>query len=369
MVKIRDVVDVMETWAPSSLAESWDNTGLITGNPGDDVSHILITLDVDEETVTAAGETKGTMIVSHHPPIFRPLYNLTAQTGTARVIKQAIQHDISLFAAHTNLDQVRDGVSGALADKLGLLSPSILAPGTTGQVKFVVFVPPDQTDTVRDAAASAGAGIIGNYSLCSFTSRGLGTFKPSEAASPSEGQAGKLSKIPEDRIEMLVPSPLVSQVVEAARKAHPYEEMAYDLIPLGINHASFGYGAVGDMQTPMDQTEFAGFVARTLGCKTLRISRSAAKEIRRVAVMGGKGGDYICSAIKSGADAYVTGDIGYHDFTENGASIMLIDASHRATELPVLEKIRDRLLSSGIGKYITVTVHSGVDAIHTKIYS
>jgi dinuclear metal center YbgI/SA1388 family protein len=369
MVKIRDVMEVMESWAPSSLAESWDNTGLIIGNPDNDVSHIIVTLDVTADTVTAAGSSQASMIISHHPPIFKPLYNLSGKNASTHIIAQAIKHDIALFAAHTNLDQVMDGVNCALAEKLGLQSVSFLSPGNAGYVKFVTFVPPDFTDKIREAAGSAGAGVIGKYTYCSFSSPGTGTYIPSETASPFEGHPGELSKSREDRIEMIVPSTIISRVIEAARKAHPYEEMAYDIIPLSGIQTPYGYGAVGELAEPMEPPAFIDSFARMLDCTTLRVSRARKEPIQHVAVMGGKGGDYISRAVAARADAYVTGDLGHHDFVLYGDAILLVDASHRLTELPVLEKIKGRLLSSGIGKHITVTIDYGEDITETKTYN
>jgi len=302
MTKVRDVIEVLERWAPSSLAEKWDNVGLI------------------------------------------------------RIIYTAIKEDICIFASHTNLDQATGGVSFSLSEKLGLESITFLAPGNNDFVKFVTFTPPDYTDRIREAAGSAGAGIIGEYNLCSFTSKGMGTYIPSCTSAPYEGKPGELSRVEEERLEMIVPNTRVSQVVEETRKVHPYEEMAYDIIPLSNPDISFGYGAVGNLKEPKKPQDFLEHIATSLGVKNLRVSKSSVSHINRVAVMGGSGKNLIHNAIESGADAYITGDLGYHDFTDYGESILLIDASHQATELPVLEKIKARIISSDLDKKIELIV-------------
>ncbi|HUT63541.1 MAG TPA: Nif3-like dinuclear metal center hexameric protein [Anaerolineae bacterium] len=359
MTKVRDVIEVMESWAPSSLAETWDNVGLITGEVDHAISSVMITLDVTVETIAQARKNHVALIITHHPPIMKPLKNLTGEQMSSRAICMAIREDISIYTSHTNLDRAPEGVSATLAHKLGLTSVSPLSQDMNGLIKFVVFTPPEYTDRVREAAGSAGAGIIGNYNLCSFTSRGLGTYIPSSVSQPYEGEAGKLSRVPEDRIEMIVHAPFIAHVIEETRKVHPYEEMAYDLIPLSNPETSFGYGAIGNLQQPMEHTYFPEYVSRILNVKSLTVSEGKGNLIKRIGVMGGSGKSYIQHAVKSGADAYITGDLGYHDYMEYGRCILLIDASHRATELPVLDKIQERLLTSGIGEKIDIILDAG----------
>jgi len=359
MVKIREVVDIIEKWAPSSLAETWDNTGLLVGELESEISHIIIALDLTKKTLEVAGKNCPALVISHHPPIFKPLYNFSSRNSSAKLIKYALKHDIALYAAHTNLDQVSGGVSWSLAEILGLNTISFLSSGTAGLVKFITFVPPEYTESILEAAASAGAGVIGEYSFCSFTTAGTGTYKPSEYADPFEGKAGELSRCPENRIEMIIPEPFISKVIDATRKVHPYEDMAYDIIPLRGKHKAFGYGAVGEFENPMTQGDFLDHLASTLDIEALRTSSGLDKPVKKVAVMGGSGGKFIETAVDSCADAFVTGDIGYHDFMTYNEDILLVDASHKATELPVLEKIRERLISSSISEHIAVTIDKG----------
>jgi len=359
MAKVCEVVEVMDDWAPTQIAESWDNVGLITGNFESEIQSVIITLETTEKTLVVAQNNQPSMIISHHPPIFKPIKNLISDNLTTKVICTAVKETIPLYASHTNLDQAPDGVSYALAEKLGLTRLRTLAPGNCDLFKFVTFAPPEHIDRIREAAGRAGAGIIGEYSLCSFTSKGTGTYIPSRNASPYEGKTGELSRVHEDRIEMVVPSFSVSQVLSAVRKVHPYEEIAYDLIFLGQKDIRFGYGAVGELEKPLSATEFIYHVSSSLGIETVYHSLCNKTTIHHVAVMGGSGRDYIGQALSSGADAYVTGEIGYHNFLENGDAILLVDASHRATELPVLTKIQERLQTSSALKDIHIIIDWG----------
>lgn len=368
MNTVRDVMEVMENWAPSSLAESWDNPGLLTGDPGDHVRAVLITLDVTEAAIEVAVDAGASLIISHHPPIFKPLMSLSGQSLSARVIRKAIRSGVSIFSAHTNLDQAPGGVSHAAAEALGLRVLSPLVPSVSGMVKFVTFCPPDCTDRIREAAGKAGAGRIGEYSLCSFTSRGTGTYIPSQSAQPFSGEPGRLSREEEDRIEMIAPAAFVERVVDAVRNVHPYEEMAYDIIPLSLSSSPFGYGVIGEYPAPMDGAAFINHVARSLGVETLTVSGDRCGTISRAAVLGGSGGRHIRDAVARGADAYVTGDLGYHDFLEADGAILLIDATHRATELPVLRAI-ERRLAAFLSNETALVVHHGAAVTAATLHS
>ncbi|MFC1490147.1 Nif3-like dinuclear metal center hexameric protein [Candidatus Latescibacterota bacterium] len=365
MAKVCDVIDTMERWAPSSLAEEWDNVGLITGNPDNEVKSIIIALDVTEETIALALKNGASLIVSHHPPIFKPMKNLTGNDLSSRVIRMAISENISMFASHTNLDQAPGGVSYALAEKLNLSDINPLTCGNCELFKFVTFCPPEYTDKIRHAAGLAGAGVIGNYNLCSFKSKGTGTYTPSEGSTPFEGKINELSRAEEDRIEMIVPSVFVSDVISEVKNIHPYEEMAYDIIPVSQNEPSFGYGATGNLNEPMELNDFIEHVCSSLEIDTAVYSAGNNKEIKRVAVMGGSGSNNIATAVTDSADAYVTGEIGHHDYMENHNSIVLVDATHRATELPVLEKIKEQFKTVPALKGIKSIIDRGTISYRT----
>jgi len=368
MAKVSDVIEVMEKWASPQLAESWDNVGLCTGEPAQDIASIVVALDITEDTIALAKNNRASMIVSHHPPIFKPLKTLAGNDRSLKLIRTALQENIALYSAHTNLDQAQDGVSHALAEKLGLITLSPLCPGNSKLLKFVTFAPPESTDIIREAAGNAGAGIIGEYRLCSFTSMGTGTYIPTEKASPYVGKSEELSHVHEDRIEMIVTAESLSNVIAETMKVHPYEEMPYDIIPLYQKNPATGYGAVGNLREPMNPENFCEHVAKILSVETLHVSNSKTSCIKRVAVMGGSGGDYISWALSAGADAYVTGEIGYHDFLDYGLSIVLIDASHRATELPVLQRIKEKLEESPSLKNIEIIIDRGKSCQTTCIF-
>ncbi len=346
MAIVGDVIETMEKWAPAGLAEDWDNPGLLTGSPEMQITSIVAALDVTEKTIDHAIKHGASVIVSHHPSIFKPLKTLAGTDLSLTVIRRALKENIALYASHTNLDQAFDGVSYALAETLGLADIQPLTEGNGERFKFVTFCPPEFTNAVRETAGQAGAGDIGNYARCSFVSRGSGTYIPSENASPYEGTKGKFSRTDEDRIEMLVPAMFIQEVITRVKAVHPYEEMAYDIIPLHGKESSFGYGAVGNLTEPLRLNDFIGHVCSSLEINAVSFSGGTGAQIGRVAVMGGSGADNIPAAVRSGADAYITGEIGHHDYIENRETIALIDATHRGTELPVLAKIKKHIESS-----------------------
>ncbi len=344
---IGDIVAVMERWAPSWTAESWDNTGLIAGSPETPANGVLVALDVTDTTLDHAIRHGYNLIISHHPPVFIPMKRFSGVDMASRVIRTAIRHDIALYVAHTSLDRAPGGVSFALADRLGLEGAAFLDRGGAAMAKFVTYVPPEHTDAVRDAAAAAGAGVIGEYEQCSFTFPGTGTYIPSERATPFAGAVENLSRESENRLEMVIPRALAWHVVAAARRVHPYEEMAYDLIPLDNPDPNHGYGVVGVLPEPLDAGSFARYVRDRLGASVVTVSPGRGGMVKRVAVLGGNGRKHIGIALAAEADAFVTSEIGHHNFIEYGRSLVLVDAGHRETELPVLASIRDRLAGSG----------------------
>jgi dinuclear metal center YbgI/SA1388 family protein len=319
---------------------------------------VIVTLDVSEETVEKAAVT-GALIIAHHPPVFKPLKSLAGTNVASRIVRLAVKHDVPVFAAHTNLDRAPGGVGDALAETLGLSVLTKLEAPLYKFFKFVTFAPADAVEGIRRAAGKAGAGVIGRYSMCSFETSGTGTFIPSADANPYSGEPGVLSRETEVRLEMIVPAHLTDTVVASARNAHPYEEMAFDLIPLENTDHTIGYGAVGELDRPMSPDCFARYVAECLGIGTVTASVTAPDSIRRVAVMGGKGRDYIGRAASMGADAYVTGELGHHDYIECPEGLMLLDATHCATERPVLEAIRNRLAASEPGKGLVYIIEDG----------
>ena len=358
MISIAEISHTLETFAPPALAESWDNVGLIVGSPATEVTGIVVALDVTLDTIHFARSSGANLIVSHHPPIFKPVSRLTGETLTSRVVTEAVKSGIALYAVHTNLDRAPDGVSIALANRLGIRRPVPLCEGNAPLMKFVTFVPHESTAAVREALSRSGAGIIGNYAECSFTVAGTGTYRPSDDSVPYHGSAGVLESAVEDRIEMILPAFCVREAIEAAQAAHPYEKMAYDLISLSGNDPRYGYGAIGYFESPMNRRDFSEHVMNALGINSLVCSSCKPEAIRRVAVMGGSGSDYIGWAIEKKADAFITSEIGHHDFVDHGSEILLIDATHLSTETPVLETLKFLLSGTSTTGAVPVTVYT-----------
>ena len=368
MTQIGDVSAIIEQWAPLSTAEDWDNIGLMHGSKNDRVESIIIALDLTLPLLNRVKDLPNTLIITHHPPIFKPLKNLVENTNAVKTVCEAVRNSVALYTAHTNLDRAVGGVSYSLAKKLGLTHIQALSSGG-GYVKFVTFAPAENIDTIRTAAASAGAGCIGEYSQCSFNSTGTGTYIPSEKASPYKGRSATLSREEETRLEMIVPAALTDYVVDAARSVHPYEEMAYDLIPLENDGGIVSYGAVGELPSAMEPSHFADHVAASLNIDSVNISKTSDEKISRVAVLGGSGGSFIPLAENSGADAYVSGEFSHHDYIDHGDKILLIDAGHRATELPVLETIAEKLASFRSLSSCSITIDTDNEIRFNHVYN
>lgn len=355
-VKIRDIVRSIEKWAPITFAEEWDNPGLLTGNPDQETDSVLISLNATEDALKNAKEKNAQLLITHHPLIFKPLKNITESKKHKDII-YAVRNNIAVYSSHTNLDTVKDGVSFALAEKIGLTSISFLCNSDFRYVKFVTYAPEKFAEKIISAASESGAGKIGKYSNCSFTAIGTGTYTPLDGAKPLKGKKGILSKEPEIKIEMIVSENLINDVINSVRMIHPYEEMAYDILTLQNKCDYSGYGAIGILPKPMTLNDFLCHVSNVLQIETLKYSICEKREIKKVAVMGGAGGRYVKNAVDKGADAYITGEAGYHEFIDHGESIVFIEVSHQSTEIPVLEKIKDYLIKE-FGKSLSVNIHN-----------
>jgi dinuclear metal center YbgI/SA1388 family protein len=356
---VRDIQQALDAWAPRKIAWERDNCGLQCGDLDMTVRGILVCLDITEGVVRDALRRRANLIVSHHPLLFHPLTSITPATHVGRALTALLQKNVSALSVHTNLDAAPEGTSIALARTLGVKNPEILDPGHNLQVKLVTFVPAPDADRVASALSNAGAGIIGNYEQCSFRTVGTGTFRGNEASTPAVGQRGTLERVPEVRLEMVVDRHLLAGVVEALLGAHPYEEPAYDLIPLENTHRKFGMGAIGDLPRPLTLGGFLRLVRRALGIKTLRYTGDLQCKVFRIAVCGGSGSSLIERAIAQRADAFVTADISFHRFQDAAGRIALVDAGHHETEYPVLEvlagKLRDACRARRAGTPVAVS--------------
>jgi dinuclear metal center YbgI/SA1388 family protein len=331
-MKISDLTSYIQNFAPLSLQEEYDNAGLLVGDPSWECTGILCTLDVTEEVVVEAVRKKCNCIVAHHPLIFRGLKKITGNTQVEKTVIAAIKNDVAIFAAHTNLDNVINGVNGKIADKLGLNNRKVVEPKGSVLQKLYTFVPPADLDRVRDALFAAGAGDISRYSECSFTHPGMGTFKPGEGTDPYSGTIGVRQNVHETRLEVILPGYRRSAVLQALFKAHPYEEVAYDLVDLENEHEGTGAGLIGDMDAPVTELELLTLLSTQFNNGTIRHTQFTGKKIKTVAVCGGAGSFLISRALSLGADAYVTGDVKYHEFFGAEGRMLICDIGHYESE-------------------------------------
>jgi dinuclear metal center YbgI/SA1388 family protein len=354
MIKCQVAMDALEKIAPRRLAEDWDNVGLMTGSPAQAVHKIFVCLDVTQAVVLRAVESGCDMIVSHHPLIFKPIKNLRSDLPQGKLLQSILENHLIVFSAHTNLDITDGGVNDVLAEKIGLTN---LQPFVSTEeeelVKLVVFVPEEQADAVRFAIGDAGAGAIGGYSHCSFSARGEGMFLPGEGTHPFVGIPGKMEKVDEVKIETILPLRIKNKVVRAMLKAHPYEEVAYDIYPLKNTGKTMSLGRFGELVDPLEIEEFAALVKKSLPVDGVRFVRGGKKLIKKVALCSGSGAEFITKAAYMGADAYVTGDVKYHEAQKaEQLGMHLIDAGHFGTEMPVVQVLADLLRRAAIeGKW------------------
>lgn len=342
MASVGEIYSYLDRIAPFKQQEKWDNSGLLAGDKQQQVTKCLLALDITNDVVNEAVISGARLIISHHPIIFNPIKSVTAQSEP--VVYRLIKHDISAICAHTNLDLAQGGVNDVLAQALGLKQLKGLKSIPTDEYfKIVVFVPKKNAEDVKRAMAAAGAGALGNYTECSFEVTGKGMFRPGDQAHPFIGKLGTLKEVREARIEMICPKSRLSSVIATMKKAHPYEEPAYDVF---INHAlkdSISLGRIGVLDKPMSSEEFAAFVAQRIRAKGVRYIKGSSP-IKTVAVCGGSGGEYLSAAIAAGCDAYVTGDIKHNVFIEaKNHDFTLVDAGHFATEMLAISALKNRL--------------------------
>jgi dinuclear metal center YbgI/SA1388 family protein len=344
MIKLKDITGYLEGLAPLSYQESYDNSGLQVGDREMEVTGVLITLDVTEEVLLEAENLGFNLVISHHPVIFGGLKSLTGKNAAERIVTKAIRKEIAIYSGHTNFDAISGGVNTAMANRLGLLKQRILDPMKEQLKKLVVFVPHDQVDQVRSAMFEAGAGHIGDYDSCSFNLEGKGTFRGSEGSDPYVGQVGELHQEPEIRVETIVPAPLVRKVVRAMEKAHPYEEVAYDIYPLENAFNQAGMGMLGELEDPVDEEVFMTFLKDRFGLSLIRHSALRGKPVKKVALCGGAGSFLLGRAKASGADVFVTGDFKYHQFFDADGKIVVMDMGHFESEQFTRELFYDLLM-------------------------
>jgi dinuclear metal center YbgI/SA1388 family protein len=331
-MKLSLLTAYLESLAPLAYQEDYDNSGLIVGQPEQEVNQALISLDCTEAVVDEAIAHNCQVIISHHPIVFRGLKKFNGKTYVERVVEKAIRNHIAIYAIHTNLDNVMNGVNERICETLGLTNCRILAPKNGLLKKLVTYVPADKAEQVRNALFHAGAGNIGNYSECSFNAEGTGTFKGNEDSTPYVGEPGTRHYENEVRIETIYPANLESKLLMALFLAHPYEEVAYDLYELTNQHQQVGSGMIGELEEPMDEEEFLFDIKEKMHAHVIRHTAFNGKSVKRVAVCGGAGGFLLKHAIAAGADVFVTADYKYHEFFDAEGKLMIADIGHFESE-------------------------------------
>jgi dinuclear metal center YbgI/SA1388 family protein len=329
---VKDITKIIEEFAPLSFQESYDNSGLIVGSADDEVTGVLISLDCVEEILEEAIATNCNMVVAHHPIVFSGLKKLNGKNYIERTVIKAIKHGIAIYAVHTNLDNVKNGVSFKIAEKIGVKNCQTLEPKKGLLSKIVTYCPVDHADSVRQVMFSAGAGGIGDYDECSYNVEGVGTYKGNAGTNPYAGTTGQFHQEKEIKIETIVPNYKVNEVVGRLIEAHPYEEVAYDVLALANKHQNVGSGIVGELLEEEKEMDFFNRIKFDLKTDCIRYTNLRNKKIKRVAICGGSGSFLLDNAIRAGADVFITGDFKYHQFFDADNQIIIADVGHYESE-------------------------------------
>ncbi|MBK8350794.1 MAG: Nif3-like dinuclear metal center hexameric protein [Saprospirales bacterium] len=331
-MKIAEIIQTIENFAPISYQENYDNAGLIIGDKLTDCTGVLICLDSIEAVVDEAIAKNCNLIVAHHPIIFSGLKKINGKNYIERTIIKAIKNDIAIYACHTNIDNVRLGVSDVIAEKLNLKNRKILEPKKSILKKLFTYIPTKRKDDLLNALFAAGAGNIGNYSECSFSVEGNGTFKPNELANPVVGENGIRSNENEAKIEVIFPYYLESKIIQTLKANHPYEEVAFEIISLDNAFQDVGSGMIGDLENEMDEMQFLSYLKEKMNTQCIRYTSLLNKPIKTVAVCGGAGSFLLNHAISQKADVFITGDFKYHQFFDADNQLIICDIGHYESE-------------------------------------
>jgi len=342
-MQISSIIDVLESFAPPAYQESYDNSGLIIGDATQKCKGILCTLDATEDVIREAIAMGCNLVVAHHPIVFSGLKKINGKNYVERAIIAAIKNEIAIYAIHTNADNILEGVNDAIASKLGLLNRKILSPKKNLLAKLITFVPLDYLAIVRQALFEAGTGNIGNYNEVSFSSEGVGTYTANEKANPFLGEKGKNHEEAERRLEVIFPIHSQRNVIKALKNAHPYEEVAYDIIPLANEYQEVGSGLIGNLSEPLTEIEILVKIKEAFGLKVIKHTPLLGKPVSKIAVCGGSGSFLIKDAIGAGADIYITADVKYHEFFDADNRIVIADIGHWESEQFTVDLLIDIL--------------------------
>ncbi len=329
---IKEVTDLLEELAPLAYAEDFDNVGLLVGDELNKVQGILVTLDTLENVVDEAIANNCNLIVSFHPIIFKGLKKITGANYVERVVLKAIQHNIAIYCMHTALDNSKDGVNAKICEVLGIKNPKILIPQKGTIKKLTTYVPIEESDKLKAALFTAGAGNIGNYSDCSFTNEGIGSFQAGEKANPTKGEINEFRKEKEAQIHITYPKAKEGNIIKALFANHPYEEVAYEIQTLDNTNQNIGMGMIGSLPEAIDEITFIEHAKKTMNVSVARHSSFLDKKVQRIAVLGGSGAFAIATAKAANADVFITADLKYHDFFQAEDKILLVDIGHFETE-------------------------------------
>ena len=359
MVRIKDIANALEMFAPLPLQDGFDNAGLQIGLTEAEVTGVLLCLDVTEAVVDEAVASGCNLIVSHHPLIFSPLKRITGTNYIERCVIKALANGIAIYSAHTNIDNAPGGVNYRIAAKLGLQNVRILVPKEDALLKLAVYVPTSAADAVREALFAAGCGNIGNYDSCSYNVDGFGTFKAGEGCNPFCGEVGKLHREQEVRIETVLPAYLKSKVIAALLKAHPYEEPAFDIYQLKNGWGCVGSGVIGELSAECGEAELLQCVKDKFNVGCVRHTPLLGKRVKRVALCGGAGGSFAGAAMAAGADVYITGEARYHDLFNYAGRMVVAVIGHYESEQYTMDIFREIIEKACPGvKVLATTVNT-----------
>lgn len=343
-MKIREIVNFLDSIAPLQYQENYDNSGLLTGNLDWECFGVLCTLDTIEDTIQEALNKNCNLIVSHHPIIFSGLKKLTGKTYIERTVIEAVKNNIAIFAIHTNLDNTLHGVNHKMAEKLGLKNVEILLPKPDQILQFSTYMPRKYADEVQDVLFKNGAGNIGNYSECSFKHNGLGCFKPKDNAQPKIGEINKREYVEETKIECLLPKHLsVSKLLQDLKKIEYYEEIAYNIIPLHNINQNIGSGVVAELENEMDEKEFLQFVKKQFNLTFIKHTKLLQKPVKKIALCGGSGAFLLNTAKSKKVDIFITADAKYHEFFDTEDQLIFADIGHYESEQFTIELLFDKI--------------------------
>ena len=362
-MKLNKIIECLENWAPPSLQEEYDNSGLIIGIKQNEIKGILVTLDCTEEVIDEAIKKKCNLIISHHPLIFRPIKKITGSNYVERSILKAIKNSIAIYSIHTNLDNIITGVNSKIADKIGLKNIEILNKKSNLLSKIEFYVPKDYKENMLKKLFKIGAGKIGNYDSCSFQSEGLGTFRPDNNASPFIGKSNKFQNSNEVKVELLFENHLEKELISCLKKSHPYDEVAFYITKINNKSKLIGSGIVGNLK--IDTSSLLKKLKKVFKSKVIKHTILNKKNVNKIAICGGSGSFLINKALENNSDVFITSDLKYHDFFEGDSKMLIIDIGHYESEQFTKELIFEYLNK----KLVNIAVHlSKINSNPIKYY-